>query len=63
MALERMMAERPLMPQEVAKTPANCHQLYIQIHEKLKELRALRPPVPDGAASPEARLGAEIGSG
>lgn len=62
MAFERIAAELSLLLQEVEKAPANRHELYLQIHEKLKELRALGLPVPDDLAALEARLEAEFGS-
>lgn len=60
MAFERLTAELSLLLQELEKAPRGKHELYLQIHEKLSEIRAMGLPLPADLASLEARLEAEF---
>ncbi|MDP4823635.1 MAG: hypothetical protein NWR47_06780 [Aestuariivirgaceae bacterium] len=60
MAFERLMAELSLLLQEVEKAPRNKHALYLEIREKLQEMRALDLPVPADLEALERRLEAEF---
>jgi hypothetical protein len=60
MAFERLMAELSLLMQEVEKAPENKHELYLEIHEKLQEMRGLGLPVPSDLEALEQRLEAEF---
>lgn len=60
MAFERLMAELSLLLQEVEKAPPNKHGLYLEIREKLQEMRGLGLPVPEDMEALEKRLEAEF---
>jgi hypothetical protein len=60
MAFERLMAELSLLMQEVEKAPENKHELYLEIHEKLQEMRGLGLPLPADLEALEHRLEAEF---
>ena len=60
MAFERLMAELSLLMQEVEKAPENKHEHYLEIREKLQEMRGLGLPVPSDLEALEQRLEAEF---
>ena len=60
MAFERLMAELSMLMQEVEKASENKHELYLEIHEKLQEMRGLGLPVPSDLEALEQRLEAEF---
>lgn len=60
MAFERLTAELSLLLAEVEKAPKNKHELYLEIHEKLQEMRGLGLPLPSDLEALEKRLEAEF---
>jgi hypothetical protein len=60
MAFERLLTELSMLMQEVEQAPENKHGLYLKIHEKLNELRALGLPLPADLQALEERLEAEF---
>jgi hypothetical protein len=61
MAFESFMAQLSLLMQEFETRPEDKYELYLQLHEKLNEMRALGLPVPDDLAAFERDLVAEFG--
>jgi hypothetical protein len=60
MALEHLKAELSLLVDKLAEHPADAHELYLMLHQRLNELRALSLPVPDDLARLEQSLEAEF---
>ena len=60
MAFEDIKAEIRLLLGQMEKQPEDAHELYLSLHEKLNELRALGMRVPDDLASAEKELEARF---
>jgi hypothetical protein len=60
MAFEDVKAGIGLLIGEMVKRPEDRHELYFELREKFKELRAMGMPVPDDLARFEVELEAEF---
>ena len=60
MALEEIEAEISLLVTQMENQPADRHELYLLLREKLNELRAFGMPVPDDLLRMERDLEAEF---
>ena len=60
MPFEKVQAELNRIAREVEDRPANRHELYLSLHEKLNELRALGLPAPEDLARLERELEGEF---
>lgn len=60
MAFEAVKAEIGLLLTRMQNEPEDRHELYLQLMEKLSELKAFGLPVPDDLAKLEAALEAEF---
>ena len=60
MALENIEAELSLLVTQMENQPADRHELYLLLREKLNELRAFGMPVPDDLLRMEQDLEAEF---
>lgn len=61
MAFDDIKAEIGLLLTRMQNEPEDGHELYIQLMEKLNELRAYGLPIPDDLRELEAALAAEFG--
>jgi hypothetical protein len=62
MAFEDVEAEIGLLMTQMQNQPADAHELYLQILQKLNELKAFGMPLPDDLVQLERRLEAEFAS-
>ena len=62
MAFEVVEAEIGLLVGQMQNQPADAHEIYLQIRQKLSELRAYGMPVPEDLVRLEQRLEAEFAS-
>jgi hypothetical protein len=60
MAFEAVKAEIGLLLTRMQNEPEDRHELYLQLMEKLNELRAFGLPLPDDLVRLEAALEAEF---
>jgi hypothetical protein len=60
MAFERLMAQISLLVGEMENRPEDKHELYLQLREKLNELRSLGHRVPDDLLQLEKTLEEEF---
>jgi hypothetical protein len=60
MAFEAVKAEIGLLLTRMQNEPEDRHELYLQLMEKMAELRAFGMPVPDDLLKLEAALEAEF---
>jgi hypothetical protein len=60
MAFEDVEAEIGLLVTQMQNQPTDSHELYLQIRQKLNELRAFGMPVPDDLVQLERRLESEF---
>jgi len=60
MALEEIQAEISLLLTRMENQPEDKHELYLQLREKLNEMRAFGMPVPDDFKRMIADLEAEF---
>lgn len=60
MAFDNLMAEIGLLLTRMQNEPADRHELYLMLHEKLAELKAFGMPLPDDLVRLEAALEAEF---
>jgi hypothetical protein len=60
MAFENLEAELALLINQMENQPADRHELYLQIREKLNEMRAFGMPLPDDLVRLEKELEAEF---
>ena len=60
MAFERLRAEISLLVSQMEYQPRDKHELYLQLREKLNELRATGMPLPDDLLELERTLEAEF---
>jgi len=56
MAFEEFRLQLAMLMDEIARNPADAHELQESLREKLTEMRALGLPVPDDLAGLEAYL-------
>jgi len=63
MAFEDVKAEIGLLLAQMQNKPEDAHELYLQLMEKLNELKAYGLPVPDDLQKLETALEAEFRSG
>jgi hypothetical protein len=60
MAFEDLKAEIALLLNQMENQPEDRYELYLQIHEKLSEMRAFNLPLPDDLVRVEKELEAEF---
>jgi hypothetical protein len=60
MAFEDLKAEIALLFSQMENQPEDRHELYLQIREKLNEMRAFGLPLPDDLVRLEKELEAEF---
>jgi hypothetical protein len=60
MAFEDLKAEIGLLLSQMENQPQDRHELYLQIREKLNEMRAFGLPLPDDLVRLEEELEAEF---
>jgi hypothetical protein len=60
MAFEALKAELALLLNQMENQPEDRHELYLQIREKLNEMRAFGLPLPDDLVRLERELEAEF---
>ncbi|ODR99070.1 hypothetical protein AUC68_06515 [Methyloceanibacter methanicus] len=60
MAFEDLKAELALLINQMENQPEDRHELYMQIREKLNEMRAFGMPVPEDLVRLEEELEAEF---
>ena len=58
--LERLLAEISLLASQMENEPKDKHELYLQLREKLNEMRATGMPLPKDLVRLEHRLEAEF---
>ncbi|MCC7253359.1 hypothetical protein [Hyphomicrobium sp.] len=63
MAFEDVKAEIGLLLSRMQNEPEDAHELYLQLLEKLNELKAYGLPIPDDLKNLEAALSAEFDGG
>jgi hypothetical protein len=62
MAFDDLKAELALLLNQMENQPEDRHELYLQIREKLNEMRAFGMPLPDDLVRLERELEAEFRS-
>jgi hypothetical protein len=60
MAFEDLEAELALLLSQMENQPEDPHELYLQIREKLNEMRAFGMPLPDDLVRLEKQLEAQF---
>jgi hypothetical protein len=60
MAFERLMAQVSLLVGEMENRPEDKHEIYLQLREKLNEMRSLGHSVPNDLLKLERTLEAEF---
>jgi hypothetical protein len=60
MAFEDLQAELSLLLNQMEDQPENPHELYLQIREKLNEMRAFGMPLPEDLVRLERELEAQF---
>ena len=60
MAFEDLQAELSLLLNQMENQPENPHELYLQIREKLSEMRAFGLPLPEDLVRLERELEAQF---
>ena len=60
MAFERLRAEISLLVSQMENQPRDKHELYLQLREKLNELRVTGMPLPNDLLELERTLEAEF---
>ena len=60
MAFENVKAEIGLLLTRMQNEPEDAHEIYLQLMEKLNELKAFGMPIPDDLIELEAALEAEF---
>ena len=60
MAFEDLKAELALLLNQMENQPEDRHELYLQIREKLNEMRAFGMPLPEDLVRLERQLEAEF---
>jgi hypothetical protein len=60
MAFEDLQAEIALLINQMEEQPEDRHELYLQIRERLNEMRAYGMPLPDDLVELEKALEAEF---
>ena len=60
MAFEALKAEIGLLLTRMQNEPEDRHELYLQLHEKLAEMKAYGMPLPDDLVELERALEAEF---
>jgi len=60
MTLDEIQAEISILLSQFDERPDDAHELYVQLHEKIRQLRAYGMPVPKDLAEFEKTLLAEF---
>ena len=58
--LERLLAEISLLTSQMETQPKDKHEIYLQLREKLNEMKATGMPLPKDLVKLEHRLEAEF---
>ncbi len=58
--LERLLAEISLLTSQMETQPKDKHEIYLQLREKLNEMKATGMPLPQDLVKLEHRLEAEF---
>ncbi len=62
MAFDKLKMDISLLLTEMQNEPEDRHEIYLQLREKLGELKAFGMPLPDDLVKLEAALAAEFAS-
>jgi hypothetical protein len=60
MAFEKLMAQISLLVTQMENQPHDKHELYLQLRERLSEIRAVGMPLPEDLVRLEEELEAEF---
>ncbi len=60
MAFEKLMAQISLLATQMENQPEDKHELYLQLRERLSEIRSMGMPLPDDLIRLEQELEAEF---
>ena len=60
MTLDELKVEISILLNQFDERPEDAHELYVQLHEKIRELRAFGMPVPEDLARFEKSLLADF---
>ena len=60
MAFDQLKMQISLLLTEMQNEPEDRHEIYLQLHEKLNEMKAFGMPLPDDLVSLEQVLEAEF---
>ena len=60
MAFEKLMAQISLLVTQMENQPKDKHELYMQLRERLNEIRSTGMPLPDDLVRLEEELEAEF---
>lgn len=60
MAFEKLKMDISMLLTEMQNEPEDRHEIYMQLHEKLNEMKAFGMPLPDDLVKLEAALEAEF---
>jgi hypothetical protein len=60
MAFEKLMAEVSLLVTQMENQPTDKHELYLQLRERLNEIRSTGMPLPEDLIRLEEELEAEF---
>lgn len=62
MAFDKLKMDISLLLTEMQNEPEDRHEIYLQLHEKLNEMKAFGMPLPEDLLKLEAALEAEFAS-
>jgi hypothetical protein len=60
MAFEKLKMDISMLLTEMQNEPEDRHEIYMQLHEKLNEMKAFGMPLPEDLVKLEAALEAEF---
>jgi hypothetical protein len=61
MSFENLKAGIALLMEQASETPADAHEIYEELREKLAELRGFGLPLPEDLVEMEKKLAEELG--
>lgn len=62
MAFDQLKLQISLLLTQMQNEPEDRHEIYLQLHEKLNEMKAFGMPLPDDLVKMEKELEAEFAS-
>ena len=62
MAFDQLKMQISLLLTQMQNEPEDRHEIYLQLHEKLNEMKAFGMPLPDDLVKMEKELEAEFAS-